>query len=84
MYKAVIDVEPLEKYKLKLTFEGNEIRIFDVSPYLDYGVFTELKDKSLFNSVHVSFDTIEWLNGADLDPEELYENSYAYSADIIG
>ena len=39
------------------------------------GVFTALRDKSLFSSVRVSFDTVEWSNGADLCPEVLYAES---------
>ncbi len=54
----------------------NEERIFDVKPYLDIGKFQELKDKNLFKSVKISFDTIEWANQLDLDPKLLYEKSY--------
>jgi hypothetical protein len=73
MYLAVLDVRPLKDYKLLLTFENNEKRIFDVSPYLNLGKFSELKDLSLFNTVKVKFDSIEWNNHLDLDPEFLYE-----------
>jgi CTP:phosphocholine cytidylyltransferase-like protein len=75
MYLAVIDVKPLDDYKLELTFENKEIRIFDMKPYLDKGIYKELKDKSKFKSVRVSFDSIEWCNQADIDPEFLYERS---------
>lgn len=44
-------------------------------PYLDCGVFAELKDQKLFATVRVSFDAVEWANGADLCPEVLYEKS---------
>ena len=54
---------------------NNEVRLFDMKPYLELGIFKSLKDKSLFNTVKVSFDTIEWSNGADIDPETLYEDS---------
>jgi len=75
MYLAVKSVKPLDNYKLWLQFENNEEKIFDVSPYLDVGKFSELKDISLFNSVAVSFDSIEWSNHLDLDPEFLYQKS---------
>lgn len=75
MYLAVIDVKPLEEYKLLLTFSNGEIRHFDMSPYLNKGLFIELRDKALFNTVRPSFDTIEWANEADFDPEVLYQNS---------
>lgn len=75
MYKAVTDVKPQQDYLLLLTFEGGENRIFDMKPYLELGLFGELKDLKLFNSVKVSFDTIEWENEADMDPEVLYSES---------
>ncbi len=78
MYKAVIDVKPTQNNKLILTFENNEKRIFDVTPYLEIGIFKELRDPSMFNSVRISFDSIEWANKADLDPEFLYEKSQEY------
>jgi hypothetical protein len=75
MYLAVIGVEPLSNYQLLLTFENGEKRIFDMKPYLDKGVFKELKDERIFKSVRISFDSIEWCNKADIDPEILYEKS---------
>ena len=75
MYLAVKSVEPQSDYKLLLTFENSEKRVFDVSEYLHIGKFAELKDKSIFESVRVSFDSIEWSNNLDLDPEILYIKS---------
>ena|GEM_PF-1574558 len=62
MYLSVKSVKPLDGYKLLLKFENDEEKVFDVSPYLDLGKFSELKNVSLFNSVTVSFDTIKWSN----------------------
>ncbi|MGM9974472.1 MAG: DUF2442 domain-containing protein [Clostridiaceae bacterium] len=78
MYLSVKDVKALDEYKLLLTFDNDEERIFDMKPYLDKGIFTELKDKAMFNSVRVSYDTIQWENQADMDPERLYEDSVPY------
>ncbi len=72
MYSAIKNVEPIDDYKLILTFEGNIRKQVDMRPYLDKGVFKELQDKKIFNSVKVAFDTIEWSNGADIDPESLF------------
>ena len=79
MYLAVKDVKVMDNYKLILTFENNETRLFDMTPYLELGVFKTLKDENLFRTVKVSFDTIEWSNGADIDPETLYEDSNSLS-----
>ncbi|MDD2300200.1 MAG: DUF2442 domain-containing protein [Fermentimonas sp.] len=79
MYLAVTDVKPLSNYQLLLIFGNGEKKIFDMKPYLDKGIFKELQDEKKFRSVRVSFDSIEWSNQADIDPEVLYEKSVAYS-----
>ena len=75
MYFAVKNVQPTDNYHLILTFENGDKRLFDMNPYLDIGIFQELKDKAEFKKVKVSFDSIEWENEADFDPEVLYQNS---------
>ena len=77
MYVSVNKVQALNGYKLELTFENNETKIFDVKPYLDTGLFKTLKDEKLFKRVTVSYDTIAWPNGVDLDPKVLYKKSKA-------
>jgi hypothetical protein len=75
MYLAIKDVKPQDNYLLLLTFENGEKRQFDMKPYLDMGIFQELRDLVLFKTVKKSFDTVEWDNEADLDPEILYQKS---------
>jgi len=75
MYPAVKEVEPGTDYTLILTFSNGDVRKFDMKPYLGRGVFQELKDVSRFNTVRISFDSIEWDNEADMDPEVLYKYS---------
>jgi hypothetical protein len=75
MYLSVKRVKPLSNYTLELTFDNKETKIFDVKPYLDTGLFKTLKDETFFKLVRVSYDSIEWPNGVDLDPEVLYEKS---------
>lgn len=78
MYLAVKDVKTIDDYKLILTFEDDSVRIFDMKPLLGKVVFKELKDEKLFKTVKVSFDSIEWANGIDVDPETLYEDGVPY------
>ena len=75
MYQSIINVQPVPNYQLILTFENGEKRQFDMNPYLSLGIFRELRDVFKFNAVKVSFDSIEWENEADLDPEILYNES---------
>jgi hypothetical protein len=75
MYPRVKDVKPNSDYTLTLTFVNGEVKVFDVKPYLDKGIFGELRDKSLFNSVKPFLGSIQWRNGQDLCPDTLYLDS---------
>ncbi len=75
MYKAITNVTPTDDFKLILSFDKKEKRIFDAGPILKFGKFIELQDLDVFKKVHISFDTVEWENGLDLDPEYLYKKS---------
>ncbi len=77
MYPRVKDVQPTDDYKLILTFTNDEVRVFDVTPYLDKGFFKQLKDKSYFKSVKPFMDSIQWQNGQDFCPDMLYLDSQA-------
>ena len=72
MYPAVVGVSPLSKYQLRLAFANGEVKRFDMTPYLGIGLFKELTEKGMFETVAISFDTIAWANQADIDPETLY------------
>ena len=72
---SVTNVEPLDDYILKLEFNNTEIKYFDMKSYLDHGIFKDLRDISIFGSVKLFFDTINWSNGADICPDILYEKS---------
>jgi len=53
-------------------FKYGERKVYDMKPHLNGPLFGSLNDINLFNKVCVRFDTIEWENGAYIDPEVLY------------
>jgi len=72
MNPRVISVEVENKYTLKLAFENEETRLFDASPFLDKGIFNELKDFNYFKQVKVAFGSIEWPHEQDFSKDTLY------------
>lgn len=68
----VTSVEIFEFPKLSITFNTDEKKIFDLSPYLDKGIFKELQDRDYFKQVKAVNGTIEWPNGQDFCPDTLY------------
>jgi len=83
MNPRVEHVKPNLNYTITLTFNNGEVKVFDVKPYLDKGIFRELKeisylDKgifrelkeiSLFNSVKPFLGSVQWQNGQDFCPD---------------
>ncbi len=47
MNPRVITVEATNNHFLKLSFDNDEIKLFDASPFLDKGIFKELQDYNL-------------------------------------
>lgn len=72
MYPSVKEVVPCDDYVLSIVFDNGESGMLDMKRILDFGVFKRLKDPEAFKRVRVSFDTIEWDSGVDLDPEFVY------------
>jgi hypothetical protein len=75
MNPRVRAVKPNPDYTLTLLFSSGEVRSFDVKPYLGLGVFAELKDMTLFNSVMPCLGSVQWRNGQDFCPDTLYLDS---------
>ena len=75
MNPKVMQVEILKNYKLLITFTNNEKKIFDIEKYLHKKFWSSLRDENVFKTVKVSGGSIEWSNGVDFCPDEVYENS---------
>jgi len=75
MNPRVKDVKPNPDYTITLTFTNDEVKNFDMKPYLKIGIFKELNDIHLFNTVKPFLGSIQWKNGQDLCPDTLYMGS---------
>ena len=78
---TAIAVQAQEDYTLRVTFDNGEIRQFDVKPYIKGEWYSELKDEKYFRTVFTNGYTVEWTNGQDLCPDELYDNSTLLAKD---
>ena len=72
MYPGGTEVIPCDDYVLTVVFENRERVHLDIKPIIDFGVFERIKDPNAFRQVKVSFDTVEWNCGVDLNPEYIY------------
>jgi len=75
MNPRVKGVKPNPDYTITLFFTNGEVKRFDVKPYLKIGIFQELKDQRVFNSVKPVLGSVQWENGQDFCPDTLYMDS---------
>lgn len=71
----VISVKPLPDYNLLVEYATGERRQFDVKPYIMGEWYGALKSLDVFNTVHPCGTTVEWADGQDIAPHELYDLS---------
>jgi hypothetical protein len=77
MIPKVVEVKPLESYRLWLRFSDGTSGTVDLSAELWGPMFEPLKDPTLFAqaAIHPDLQTVTWPNGADLAPEFLYSQT---------
>ena len=65
-----IQVKP--KYRISVKFKNGQARLFDVEPYLNKGIFKELKNPAYLKKVRIISGGIEWPHKQDLSADTLY------------
>ncbi|MFQ5754264.1 MAG: DUF2442 domain-containing protein, partial [bacterium] len=65
----VSNVEPIENYELKVKLSNGKSGVFDVKPYLDKGIFQELKDENYFKAAKAAFGGVVWPHEQDFSAD---------------
>ena len=71
----VTAVSPKEGYRLILTFNNGETRLFSAEKLLEMKVFEPLKKPEFFNAVTIQYGTVVWPQDIDYCPDTLYAES---------
>ena len=71
---------PRDDFTLELWFDTGDHRLFDARPYLDKGVFVQLRNIQRFKQAYVALDTVCWPGEIDIAPETLYDRSVPIEA----
>ena len=75
MNPYVTRVRPLTGFRIEVEFGNGELRVFDMEPYLDRGVFRRLRELSVFRGARVVAGSVEWPGEIDLSHDTLYLES---------
>jgi hypothetical protein len=71
----VISIAPLPEHRLLLEFSNGERRIFDLSSYLSFGIFAQLREPAALAAARIEYGSVEWPIGAGLSYDTLYIDS---------
>lgn len=72
----IATAKPLEAFQVQLEFTDGTTKQVDLQPYLHGSIFEPIRnDLQMFRAMKVDaqMGTIVWDNGADIDPDVLYE-----------
>ena len=75
MWLEIIKAEYLDGYRMLISFNDGQRKVFDFSSLIDkYPVFMPLKNLEIFKFYTIT-DTLEWNDSTiDIAPEYLYEH----------
>lgn len=82
MYETpdIIDVKALKEYYIYIKFKNGEEKVYNMEELINnIKLFHKLKERKYFEDVHPRGDTVEWKNGEDVAPEDLYYDSIPFS-----
>lgn len=82
MYWDVVFVEPLPGYRIYVEIQDGRKGVFDMTPYLDRGMFRELNDVGHFRQVGIVFGAVTWPHEQDIAPETLLAGMIPLDADV--
>lgn len=71
MYWDVKFIKALSNYRIYVEIENGRRGVFDMKPYLDRGVFRELRNTHYFDQVGILLGAVTWPHGQDIAPESL-------------
>ena len=71
-----IEVKALQNYDLYIKFEDGKEKIYNVKHLIEtIPFYSKLKNEEYFKKVKTEGNTVVWLNGEDISPENLYYDS---------
>ena len=73
MKTDVVRLKALPGYQLEVTLLDGRLGRLDMTPYLDFGVFKQLREPGYFAQVDVQFGAVTWPGGQDIAPETLLD-----------
>jgi hypothetical protein len=93
MIHTVVQVKPTRDFKVNVYFDDGRIKLYDVPPLLDCGVFKQISSINAFmEKCTIMGNTLAWdiggnfdeANCLDIDPETIYTEGVEVADPLSG
>lgn len=71
----IVKASALDNFILEIEYVNGEKKLYDMKKQLSNSCYKSLNNIGYFRLVKSVQTTVEWPNGEDIDPTELYNNS---------
>ena len=68
-------VRALDDFFIEIIYKNGEKKLYDFKKNLKFSFYKNLNNIEYFKLVRSAETTVEWPQGEDIDPNDLYENS---------
>jgi hypothetical protein len=65
----IVSAKPIDNCHIEVVFKNGNHGLFNMAPYLNEGIFQQLKDEHFFHSVRVEYGTLVWPGDIDIAPD---------------
>lgn len=69
------NIKTLDNFCIEILYINGEKKLYNMKKNLEYSFYKNLNNISYFMLAKSVETTIEWPQGEDIDPNELYDNS---------
>lgn len=75
----ILEVKALKNYYIYIKFKTGEEKVYNMEEHIkDIAFYKKLKERKYFENVHPRGCSVEWGNGEDVAPENLYYDSIPF------
>lgn len=79
MTPDILEVKALKEYYIYIRFETGEEKVYNMKKYVEeIKYYNKLKKREYFEKIKTRGETVEWQEGEDVCPENLYYDSISY------
>jgi len=72
-FETLKEARALDDHRVKVTFKGGRVGVFDCRPYFSAGYYKTLRNPEIFRMAHVSLGDLAWPGDIDIGSDDVWD-----------